>query len=142
MIYCISKGESQLDIKQALTDLFKKDESILLVILYGSFAAGRETPNSDIDIAVAGKEKRGHEQLADLNLRLSKLTGREVDIIDLNNTEGTILTEVITKGTVLKKQDTDLYADLIKKVIYYEEDMAKNIRYILKYRQEKFLNAL
>lgn len=131
-----------MDIKQVLTDLFNKDESILLVILYGSFAAGRETQNSDIDIAIAGKEKLEPEHLMTLNLRLSKLTGREVDIIDLNNTEGTILTEVITKGAVLKKQDTNLYADLIKKVIYYEEDMADNIRYILKHRQEKFLNAL
>lgn len=129
-------------IKELLIDFFSNKTDVLLVILYGSIAAGRETDKSDVDIAIAGKNLFKPEQIMELNLKLSELLGREVDIIDLNSTEGTILTQIITKGIIIKKQDTSLYASLIKKMLYFEEDMAANIRYILKYRQEKFLNAI
>ncbi len=38
-------------LKELLIDFFSNKSDILLVILYGSFAAGRETDKSDVDIA-------------------------------------------------------------------------------------------
>ncbi len=130
-----------MDVKKILKDFFSAEEYIQLAILYGSFAKGTQTTASDVDIAVGGLEKLSPEVLVKLNLELSKLLNREVDLVDLNNISGTILTQVLTKGTVLKKENIGLYAELIRKMLYFEEDMAPNIRYILDYRREKFLNA-
>ena len=142
MIKSNNQGGITVEIKNMLTEFFNNEETILLAILYGSFAAGRETNRSDVDIAIAGHSLFHPEQIMELNLKLSKLLEREVDLIDLNNAGGTILTQILTTGTLIKKQDTNLYASLIKKMLYFEEDMAANIRYILKYRQENFLNAI
>jgi len=128
-------------VKKVLNEYFITQYLIKTAILYGSFASGNETDNSDVDIAVGGLEKISPDILAALSLELSKLLNREVDLVDLNSISGTILTQVLTKGTVLKKENTILYAELIKKMIYFEEDMAPNLRYIFDYRREKFLNA-
>ena len=66
--------------------------------------------------------------------------GREVDLVDLNKINGTILTQILTKGIVLKKTDIGVYANLIIKMLDYEEDMAPNVRYIIDKRLEGFIN--
>ena len=130
-----------MDVKHILKQFFTAQTSVQLAILYGSFAKGQETERSDVDIAIAGSEGNPSSVLADLNLSISKLLNRETDIVDLNSISGTILTQILTSGIILKKEDTSLYAELIKKMLYFEEDMAPGIRYILDYRREKFLNA-
>ncbi|MCD6398195.1 MAG: nucleotidyltransferase domain-containing protein [Spirochaetaceae bacterium] len=130
-----------MDMKKVLKEYFITQYLIKTVILYGSFASGNATAKSDVDIAIGGIEKFSPDILAAFNLKISKLLNKEVDLVDLNCISGTILTQVLTKGTVLKKENTVLYAELIKKMLYFEEDMAPNIRYIMDYRREKFLNA-
>lgn len=128
-------------IEQVLKDFFTTQYQIQMAILYGSFSSGTATNESDADIAIGGSGEFPKDMLVDLNLEISKLLNREVDLVDLNCISGTILTQVLTKGTVLKKENTVFYAELIKKMLYFEEDMAPNIRYIMDYRREKFLNA-
>lgn len=128
-------------VEKVLKEYFITQYLIKTAILYGSFASGTETNKSDVDIAIGGSEKFSSDILSALNLEISKILNREVDLVDLNCISGTILTQVLTKGTVLKKENTVLYAELIRKMLYFEEDMAPNIRYILDYRREKFLNA-
>ena len=130
-----------VDIKDILKQYFTTHPSVQLVILYGSFAKGQENQRSDVDIAVAGSAEYPSSVLVDLNLEISKLLNREIDIVDLNSINGTILTQILTSGNIIKSEDTSLYAELIKKMLYFEEDMAPGIRYILDYRREKFLNA-
>lgn len=130
-----------MDVQDRLKEFFSTQSSIPLAILYGSFARGRETKKSDVDIAIAGYENYSSETLADLNLSLAEMVNREIDIVDLNSLGGTILTQILTKGLILKKEDTVLYAGFIKRMLYFEEDMAPNIRYILDYRRERFLYA-
>ena len=130
-----------MDVKHILKQYFTTQTSVQLAILYGSFAKGLENERSDVDIAVAGYKGYTASVLADLNLSISKMLDRETDIVDLNSINGTILTQILTSGIILKKEDTSLYAELTKKMLYFEEDMAPGIRYILDYRREKFLNA-
>ncbi len=126
---------------ETIREYFRNDDSVKLVVLYGSFAEKREKTGSDVDIALAGDSPLSSGRLAALNVSLAALIQREVDIVDLNRIGGTILTQVLTKGIVLKKKDVNLYAELIKKMLYFEADMAPNIRYIFDYRREKFLNT-
>lgn len=130
-----------MDVKHNLKQYFTTQTSVQLAILYGSFAKGLENERSDVDIAVAGYAEYHSSVLVDLNLSISKLLNREIDIVDLNSLSGTILTQILTSGTIIKSKDTSLYAELIKKMLYFEEDMAPGIRYILDYRREEFLNA-
>ena len=130
-----------MDVKHILKQYFTTQTSVQLAILYGSFAKGLENERSDVDIAVAGLSEYSSSVLANLNLSISKLLNRETDIVDLNRISGTILTQILTSGIILKKEDTSLYAELTKKMLYFEEDMAPGIRYILDYRREKSLNA-
>lgn len=130
-----------MDVKHVLKQYFTTQTSVQLVILYGSFAKGLENDRSDVDIAVAGYAEFTSSVLVDLNLSISKILNREIDIVDLNSISGTILTQILTSGTIIKSNDTSLYAEMMKKMLYFEEDMAPGVRYILDYRREKFLNA-
>lgn len=119
-----------------------QDESlVLLCILYGSAAAGRLTDHSDIDIAIAGNDLLDIGYLADLQVRLSISLGSEVDLVDINRAEGLILQEIIKTGIVHIKKDVSLYADLIRKAIYFDADILPNIRMILKHRAERFADG-
>lgn len=111
---------------------------IKLCILYGSAACGKLIKESDIDIAIAGDAVFNREYLVDLQLALSRRPGYEADIVDMKNIEGLILSEILRKGKVLIKRDTSLYAEFIKKVIYFNEDVLPNVRMILKKRAERY----
>lgn len=123
-------------IKQALD----KREEIVLAILYGSYCSGKNNNKSDIDVAIAGENILSSKLILELYLKLSRETGREVDLVDLNKINGTILTQILTKGIVLKKTDISVYANLIIKMLDYEEDMAPNVRYIIDKRLQRFIN--
>ena len=124
-------------IKQVL----EEKEEIVLVILYGSFYSGKNNEKSDIDVAVAGEEILSSNLMLELYLELGMKTRREIDLLDLNKVHGTILKEILTKGIVLKKTNISVYANLIIKMLDYEEDMAPNVRYIIDRRIERFLNG-
>lgn len=130
-----------MDVPGIVRNFFKNDNSVSITILYGSFATARETSSSDVDIAIAGISQFPISYLAELNVTVSALVHREVDLVDLSTINGTILTQILTKGVLLKKTDTDVYAYFIRKMLYFQEDMAPNVRYILDYRREKFLHA-
>ena len=123
-----------------MKDILDKDADVRLAILYGSFASGMAGAMSDIDLAVAGEGPLAVEKLAELNLALSAAAGREVDLLDLNTAGGMILTEVLTTGDKIKMTDEELYVGLIRKMHYFQADMAPNIRYILDKRREAFLH--
>lgn len=124
-------------IHQIIKDTLNNNDRIKLCILYGSAASGRLTDHSDIDIAIAGDKKFEKEYLVDLQLQLSVKLGYEIDIVDMNNIEGLILSEIL-KGIILIKKDNPLYAGFIKKSIYFNEDLLPNIRMILMKRARRF----
>lgn len=126
------------EIQQTIKELLSSEDSIKLCILYGSAASRRLHKESDIDIAIAGVAKFSKDYLVDIQLGLSRKLGYEVDIVDMKNLEGLILSEIFRKGKVLIKKDTRLYSEFIKKVIYFNEDVLPNIRMILKKRAERF----
>ena len=107
-----------------------------LCILYGSAAENRLTERSDIDVAVAGEEPLEKELLVTLNIELTKVFGREADVLDIHKVDGIILSEIIGKGSVIKK-DVVLYAYFMKKVMFFHADMLGNIRYILQARAKR-----
>lgn len=70
------------DIKTTIAEYFKT-QPVLKAWLFGSFARGEETPNSDIDILVS-LDYSQHIGLRyfGMAIDLEKLLGREVDLVE------------------------------------------------------------
>ena len=112
-----------------------------LAILYGSFAQGKETAQSDIDLAIASKRIILTEERVEIAIQISKKLKREVDIVDLNQSNGVLLKEILTKGKVLLgDQDSALYFQLLKKHLYFQADFMPTLNMILKRRRENFIH--
>ena len=80
--------------------------AIQCAFLYGSFARGKASSQSDLDIGVLFDPPVGVEKLIEYAQELELvLSGRRVDLIDLSNAQGLILKEVISSNSVLKMQN-------------------------------------
>jgi uncharacterized protein len=113
---------------------------IKLCMLFGSFAAGRMTAQSDLDIAVAGYQPLSAEMYLELMADLSSATGREIDLVDLTAATGHILKEALSTGIVLQNLDKEFYAQLILRMLFNQADMMPYHDRILRERRERFLN--
>ena len=112
------------------------DSRIKLCILYGSAASGTLTKRNDI--AIAGESKFDKVSLADLQTILSHKLGYEVDLVNIKRAENLIMREILKGGIVRITKDTRFYAECIKKVIYFNEDVLRSMRMILRKRARRF----
>lgn len=126
------------DIFQTVAAALAGEPGIKVAFVYGSAAAGKMRPGSDVDVAVL------FDRPLDMELRLAlwgKLTGalhREVDLVDLYDLGGEILHQILTKGRVVIKNDVHAYFRLVQRMVYNEEDFMPQIRRVLRERVERF----
>jgi predicted nucleotidyltransferase len=121
---------------EKLTQVMENHPQILLCILFGSVAEQRATFNSDLDVAVAGKNPLGVDEKQTLIEELALEFGRPVDLIDLQTTAGELLHQILTKGKLIFCHDHPLYAEIIKKMLFNQSDMMPYHNRILKERRE------
>jgi len=88
---------------EQLTAFFDVKVEIILAMLYGSCARGTETEKSDADIAVAMSETLTLDERLSLQLELSSLLKREVDLVDIRKITGLLHYKVFTEGICVKK---------------------------------------
>lgn len=112
----------------------------MLCILYGSFAAKKESRDSDLDIAIACGASLESTQKQELIEQLALIFGRPVDLVDLQTVSGTLLHQILTKGTLVNCRDHQLYAEIIKKMLFNQHDFMPYHRRILKERRERWIN--
>lgn len=132
---------SELQIIDTLRDTLERFPGIVLAILYGSFAHGRQRPDSDIDLAVAksARQEIDAETMVHISLACSDATGREVQVRDLARAQGVFLRQVLTTGTLLLVRDPSVRAELIIRMLDFTEDMLPNVRLIRKATLEHFI---
>lgn len=107
-------------------------------ILFGSLAAGRARPDSDVDLAVdAGKPLSSEARMA-LISELAGRTGRPVDLIDLQTAGEPLLGQILAHGRRLRGNDGD-YAELIKRHVFEEADFMPYYRRILAERRQAWI---
>ena len=111
-----------------------------LAILFGSFAKGKETKHSDLDVAVAAERPLNAEQKIQMIEKLSQISGRSIDLIDLQTKRETIFSQAITKGQLIFCHDTKLYAEIIKTVMFNAADFLPLRSRILKDRRHAWIN--
>ncbi|MBI4268316.1 nucleotidyltransferase family protein [Candidatus Uhrbacteria bacterium] len=67
-------------IKEAIIPILRK-EGVLRSAVYGSFARGEETEDSDLDLLVELKKGKSLLDLVDLEYKLTDALGRDVDVV-------------------------------------------------------------
>ncbi|MCC6786037.1 MAG: nucleotidyltransferase domain-containing protein [Planctomycetes bacterium] len=135
------ESEQQMNAERELASLLSRHASLRLAILFGSAAAGRQRPDSDVDVAVAGARGLSPQERIELIGELAQLTGRAVDLVDLTIASGTVLSRVLTTGRLLFCSDHTLYAELIKKALYDDADLERYRQRILGARRDAWIGA-
>lgn len=115
---------SSHEIKRTVTRVLEANDDIKVAFIFGSAAHGSMREDSDVDIAVdAGRPLTLDDKLgliADLGLALR----REVDVVDLQTCRGALLPQVLNGGILVLKRSGTTYANLMKKMLFDQADMA------------------
>ncbi len=94
---------------------------IVLAVLFGSVASGRQRADSDLDIAVSAKQAlAAHEKMALIGA-FAEYIGRPVDLIDLNGVSEPLLGQILRHGRRVLGSDT-LYGELISRHLFEQAD--------------------
>lgn len=124
-------------VKETLFDMC----DITTVIVYGSAVLNRMRPDSDIDVAIAGKTLFSWDRIQEIRLALSKKIHREIDIIDLHQSHGLILYEALTKGKVVIAKEKRQIAKFMTDVVYFAADMLPGIRMAKREKVLRFITS-
>lgn len=112
---------------EALTEHLKAHPAIEFAVLFGSQAQGKAKSESDLDIAIYLNRTLSLEEYLTLNLQLEEISGREVDLIILNEASPLLKHQVMKNRKVLFIRNFDLYADFREKTIdEYQEFLEVN----------------
>jgi len=85
--------------------LTKHIKDIDSIYIFGSYASGDFTTQSDIDIAFLNKQNLTPIKIWDISSTLSNLLNIDVDLIDLKNTNTVFRFEIIHKGIKIYEND-------------------------------------
>ena len=128
-------------IQAAIDQVLTRHPSIGVAILFGSLAAGRSRNDSDLDLAVASTMPLSSHTRLQLIEELAVGLGRPVDLIDLAQTHGPLLQQILTKGRLLICTDRTRYANLLLRVVYEEADVMPYYRRILAERRQAWIGV-
>lgn len=116
-------GNELAELTGRITKELCGDAGLEVVIVHGSQVSGKVRADSDVDIAVLYDAPMNLEQRFSLLARLEKVLGKPVDLVDLFSLHGTILKKVLTKGRVLFGQGSEMHAQLLRRMVFNQEDM-------------------
>jgi len=108
-------------IDDQLVDVLAGFPGVVLAVLFGSIATGRQRPDSDLDIAVAAREALTAAEKMALIEALAERTGRPVDLIDLKAVTEPLLGQIVRHGRRLLGSDS-AYGQLISRHLFEQAD--------------------
>jgi predicted nucleotidyltransferase len=122
-------------VSKQIADYFKDNADVIAVYLYGSYAVGKHTTTSDIDIGIVlDPEKIELDQFIAKRdrflLDLSRILRKEIHLVILNIAGESLLSQVFKKGNCVfvgnKKKLTLIKAKMLLKIVdfnYYKNIM-------------------
>jgi predicted nucleotidyltransferase len=92
----------QWSLLSTLRETFRTEPNVRFALLFGSMAAGTDTPESDIDVLVDLRDA-SFERLVDLGTKLKEILGRHIDLVELHEAQSdpAFLAHVVAEGRVL-----------------------------------------
>ena len=89
------------------------------ILLFGSYARNSQNAESDVDLAIKVKKEIQPKELFEIKRKLEDIFEKDVDLIDLNNTQDGIRYEILMNGVTIYVKD-DLKFELYKLDMYRE----------------------
>lgn len=126
-----------MDLTERLTRFFAQRPGIKFAMLYGSFATGRASESSDVDVAVVSNLST--TERFDLSIELMDLTERSVDLVELAEVGQPLLGEVMRDGVIVKP-NLEVYWAFMQRNLYDQEDFVPQMIENLKLSAERFAN--
>jgi len=108
-------------IDKQLQEVLTHFPQLVLALVFGSVAEGRQRPNSDLDIAVAAKQALTAVEKIDIIAALAEQTGQPVDLIDLKMVAEPLLGQIVRHGRRLLGSDGE-YGRLISRHLFEQAD--------------------
>ena len=102
---------------QILSEYFNNASNVSFALIFGSYASGRQTKLSDLDIAIYFDNPPDGLDLLSLINTLSDLIGIEVDLAVLNNASAFLRHQVMKNYVVLTIKDRVNYRRFREKTI-------------------------
>ncbi len=125
---------------EKLKIFFEKDQNIHQVILFGSYARGEQTAESDMDIAIQLAEPMEPKQKLYYLKKIYGYTGIDIDLVDLLRVGQPLLSQIMKYGKRLKGSSIQ-YAELAIKNVNTAQDFLPAIRSLMDERRERLLNG-
>ena len=129
-----------LELKEAIMAAINTQPGIgiVLVILFGSLAAGGGRAESDLDLAVdAGRRLTAAERIA-LISELAARTGRPVDLVDIQAIGEPLLGQILQHGKRILGSDTH-YANVVRRHLFDQADFLPYRNRILAERRQAWI---
>ena len=127
-----------LSVENAVHTALALHSSVRLAILFGSLAAGKGQSDSDVDLAIDMGEPLGFERKMFLIGELAKVTGRPIDLVDLQVVGEPLLGQIVKYGKRVVGDDF-AYAERIKRHLFAEADFMPYVRRILEERRNAWI---
>jgi predicted nucleotidyltransferase len=108
-------------IDAVLLDVLVRFPALVLALVFGSVAQGRERADSDLDIAVAANRALTAAEKMDIIAALAERTGRPIDLIDLKMVAEPLLGQIVRHGRRLFGSDK-AYGQLISRHLFEQAD--------------------
>lgn len=126
------------DIILKISEYFSSKENFKVVGIFGSYAKNKANPGSDIDICTAAASPLTSEEKIKTSTDLSLLLKKEVDLLDLNATQGVILKETLHSAIWIRK-DSAYFAQVLKRMLFDQADFQPYYQRMLQKKRERFL---
>jgi len=124
----------------ALQHYFQQQAAIRQVILFGSVARNRARFESDIDVAIELDHRLDAVEKIRLIEKVSAITGRAVDLIDLKTVGQPLLGQIIEHGLRLVGDDAS-YGNLLSKNAFDHADFLPYRQRILEARRQAWIGC-
>ena len=108
-------------IDAVLLDVLARFPALVLALVFGSAAQGRQRADSDLDIAVAANRALTAAEEMDIIAALAERTGRPIDLIDLKMVAEPLLGQIVRHGRRLFGSDK-AYGQLISRHLFEQAD--------------------
>ena len=118
------------DTIELLKEYFLKRKEVLMAFVFGSYAEGRQTAESDFDVAVyfvpqkseASESKIYYENESEVYSDISGIIHKDIDLVCMNYAPASLVSYVIKKGIPLVIKDERLHLETYLKASTETED--------------------
>lgn len=86
-----------------------KKFGLTLIVLFGSQVSGKTHPESDVDLAVKGKETLNLERILEITGAFSELFSKEVDLVDIRKASPLLLGVISANSIALYEGEESAY---------------------------------